>query len=221
MVPTLRLEPLPAGDIRRLIQTRLGVEPARGSGASGDGKGRRQRALRRGNPELPRRARRARVAAGKVEFDASAVAAALPASVQSLLTARVDRLAPQDRALLQAAAVIGRRFDPQLLAAAGGSASDIEPGSPRCRRSTRPSRGQPETMSSSTRWCATRSIRACSRTSRRAASEDRRGDRTPQRQSPGRGGRDARPSLQPDGSRRQSLHIYRDGWRKEPRRLFP
>jgi hypothetical protein len=37
--------------------------------------------------------------------------------VQSLLTARVDRLAAQDRALLQAAAVIGRRFDPELLAA--------------------------------------------------------------------------------------------------------
>jgi predicted ATPase len=46
------------------------------------------------------------------------VAATLPASVQSLLTARVDRLAPTDRALLQAASVIGRRFDPQLLAAA-------------------------------------------------------------------------------------------------------
>ena len=35
-----------------------------------------------------------RVVAGKVEFDAGAVAAAMPASVQSLLTARVDRLAP-------------------------------------------------------------------------------------------------------------------------------
>ena len=51
-----------------------------------------------------------------MDFDASAVATALPASVQSLLTARVDRLAPNDRALLQAASVIGRRFDPQLLA---------------------------------------------------------------------------------------------------------
>ena len=57
-----------------------------------------------------------RVVAGKVEFDAGAVASALPASVQGLLTARVHRLAPRDRALLQAASVIGRRFDPQLLA---------------------------------------------------------------------------------------------------------
>ena len=52
-----------------------------------------------------------------VELDINAVAGtALPASVQSLLTARVDRLAPNDRSLLQAASVIGRRFDPQLLA---------------------------------------------------------------------------------------------------------
>ena len=61
-----------------------------------------------------------RTVAGKLDFDASAVAAALPASVQSVLTARVDRLAPKDRALLQAASVIGRQFDPQLLAVAVG-----------------------------------------------------------------------------------------------------
>ena len=67
-----------------------------------------------------------RVVEGNVEFDAGAVASALPASVQSLLTARVDRLAPQDRALLQAAAVIGRRFDPQLLAAVAGDAGEID-----------------------------------------------------------------------------------------------
>jgi predicted ATPase len=56
-----------------------------------------------------------RINGGKLEFDANAVAAALPASVQSLLTARVDRLIGKDRALLQAAAVIGRQFNPQLL----------------------------------------------------------------------------------------------------------
>ena len=41
-------------------------------------------------------------------------------------TARVDRLARQDRALLQAAAVIGRRFDPQLLAVATDAVNDVE-----------------------------------------------------------------------------------------------
>jgi predicted ATPase len=42
--------------------------------------------------------------------------------VQSLLAARVDRLAPNDRALLQAASVIGRQFEPQLLAVVVGNA---------------------------------------------------------------------------------------------------
>jgi class 3 adenylate cyclase len=49
-------------------------------------------------------------------YDPGTVAAALPASVQLLLTARVDRLFPEDRKLLQIAAIIGRRFDPRLLA---------------------------------------------------------------------------------------------------------
>ena len=54
-------------------------------------------------------------------YEASLVAAALPTSVQLLLMARVDRLSPRDRSLLQKAAVIGRRFDHGLLAA-------VEPG---------------------------------------------------------------------------------------------
>ena len=118
-VVKLQLGPLPAGDIQRLIQARLGVETV-------------PEALERlvtekaeGNALFAeeivsflteRGVLRATV--GKVEFDAGTVAATLPASLQSLLTARVDQLAPQDRALLQAAAVIGRRFDPQLLAVA-------------------------------------------------------------------------------------------------------
>jgi class 3 adenylate cyclase/tetratricopeptide (TPR) repeat protein len=52
---------------------------------------------------------------GTIDFDAAALASALPASVQSLLSARIDRLSQRDRALLQAAAVIGRRFDAELL----------------------------------------------------------------------------------------------------------
>ncbi|NKF23713.1 adenylate/guanylate cyclase domain-containing protein [Solimonas marina] len=42
----------------------------------------------------------------------------LPDSVQALLAARIDRLAPALRALLQTAAVIGQQFDAALLAAA-------------------------------------------------------------------------------------------------------
>ena len=124
---TLRLEPLPAGDIRRLAETRLGVD------ALPETLARQLTEKAEGNALFAEEilsflAERGvlRVAAGKVEFDAGAVAAALPASVQSLLTARVDRLAPQDRALLQAAAVIGRRFDPQLLAVATEFAGDLD-----------------------------------------------------------------------------------------------
>ena len=55
-----------------------------------------------------------------LEFDAATAASVLPASVQSLLNSRIDRLSFRDRAVLQAAAVIGRRFDPVLLAAVTG-----------------------------------------------------------------------------------------------------
>ena len=102
-----------------------------------------------------------RVVAGKVEFDAGAVATALPASVQSLLTARVDRLAARDRALLQAAAVVGRRFDPQLLAAVADGPGGIDDrlGAMQALDLVHPE-GAPATTRSSTRWCATRFIRA-------------------------------------------------------------
>ncbi|WP_160175174.1 ATP-binding protein [Ruegeria halocynthiae] len=48
-------------------------------------------------------------------FDAEISDSGLPITMRSLLTARIERLAPEDRELLQAAAVIGRRFDPGLL----------------------------------------------------------------------------------------------------------
>jgi class 3 adenylate cyclase/tetratricopeptide (TPR) repeat protein len=44
-------------------------------------------------------------------------AEALPASVEALVTAQIDRLATADRALLRQASVLGRSFDPDLLAA--------------------------------------------------------------------------------------------------------
>jgi class 3 adenylate cyclase len=120
-VEKLQLEPLPASDIQRLIQARLGVE------AVPEALVRLVTEKAEGNALFAEEivsflADRGvlRATEGKVEFDAGTVAAALPASLQSLLTARVDRLAPQDRALLQAAAVIGRRFDPQLFGRGGG-----------------------------------------------------------------------------------------------------
>jgi class 3 adenylate cyclase/tetratricopeptide (TPR) repeat protein len=51
-------------------------------------------------------------------------AAALPDSIESLVAAEVDRLAPADRTILRYAAVLGTSFDPELLI--GAMASDVE-----------------------------------------------------------------------------------------------
>ena len=124
---TLRLEPLAAGEIRRLVQVRLGVE------APPEALVRLVAEKAEGNALFAEEILSflgergvLRTSGGKVEFDANAVGGALPASVQSLLTARVDQLAPQDRSMLQAAAVIGRRFDPQLLAVVTAVGVDID-----------------------------------------------------------------------------------------------
>jgi class 3 adenylate cyclase/tetratricopeptide (TPR) repeat protein len=50
----------------------------------------------------------------------------LPDSVESLLTAQIDRLAPSDRRLLRCAAVIGATFSAELLAEALGEVPDAE-----------------------------------------------------------------------------------------------
>jgi class 3 adenylate cyclase len=113
------LQPLPIGDIRRLIRARLGVEslpePLAWQVAE----------KAEGNPLfaeefvslLSERGIVRTTTTGELDFEATVVVAtALPASVHSLLAARVDRLIPTDRALLQAASVIGRRFDAKLLA---------------------------------------------------------------------------------------------------------
>ena len=92
----------------------------RGSRSAGDRESRRQGSVRREDLELPCRTR------SFAEFDGDAVAGAIPASLQSLLTAPVDRLAPKDQSLLQAASVIGRRFNAELLAAVADNAGDIE-----------------------------------------------------------------------------------------------
>jgi predicted ATPase/class 3 adenylate cyclase len=52
---------------------------------------------------------------GKVQFDAALGASAMPESMASLLTARISGLQAEDRELLQAAAAIGRHFDPVVL----------------------------------------------------------------------------------------------------------
>jgi class 3 adenylate cyclase len=126
-VMTLRLEPLPAGDVKRIIQTRLGVDALPEAFTRLVTEKAEGNALFAEEIVIFLTEQGALRAVGRaMEFDAAKVAAALPASVQSLLTARVDLLAPQERALLQAAAVIGRRFDPDLLAVVSDDRGHIE-----------------------------------------------------------------------------------------------
>jgi class 3 adenylate cyclase len=117
VVTRLLLEPLAVGDIRHLVQARLGIA------ALPDALARQVTDKTQGNPLFAEEiisflSERGILHAkdGGLEFDAGAVAAALPASVQDVLSARVDRLAQKDRALLQVASVIGRQFDSELLA---------------------------------------------------------------------------------------------------------
>ena len=117
VVTKVLLEPLPIGDIRRLIRARPGAE------ALPEPLAWQVAEKAEGNPLFAEEivsflSERGivRTSTGKLDFDATA----LPASVQSLLTARVDRLTLSDRAVLQAASVIGRHFDPKLLAVVTG-----------------------------------------------------------------------------------------------------
>ena len=124
VVTKLLLEALPIGDIRRLIRGCLGAETLPEAFAW------QVAEKSEGNPLFAEEivsflSERGlvRTTTGKLDFDATVLAMALPATLQSLLIARVDRLAPSDRALLQAASVIGRQFEPQLLAVVVGNAN--------------------------------------------------------------------------------------------------
>jgi class 3 adenylate cyclase/tetratricopeptide (TPR) repeat protein len=126
-VTKLHLEPLPAGDIRRLVQARLAVK------VLPEALVHQVEEKAEGNPLFAEEivsflTERGvlRTTMGKAEFDSNATAAVLPASLQSLLTARVDCLPPKDRKLLQAASVIGRRFDTELLGAVVDNTDDID-----------------------------------------------------------------------------------------------
>jgi class 3 adenylate cyclase len=113
---TLQLQLFAAADIRLLAESRLGVGPLpelliqEVTDRAG------------GNPLFGEEVLRflidkgsLRIGSGKVEFDVASGESELPASMQGLLTARTDALPSHDRALLEAAAVIGRRFDAGLL----------------------------------------------------------------------------------------------------------
>ena len=116
-IASLPIEPLSARETARIAQARLGVDQLP------ETLGKMIAAKAEGNALfaeelasfLVERGIVRRSAAG-LDYDPPAVAVALPESVQALLASRVDRLGPADRNLLQAAAVVGRRFDPGLVA---------------------------------------------------------------------------------------------------------
>jgi class 3 adenylate cyclase len=120
-VTTLPLTPLDGEDIRNLAATRLGV-------ASLPDELVRQIVERAGgNPLFGEELLNflleqgaLTIEDGRAAFDSSKGESALPVSMQSLLEARMKQLPAPDRALLQAAAAIGRRFDLELLSALVG-----------------------------------------------------------------------------------------------------
>jgi len=127
-VTTLRLDPLSAEDIERLVQTRLGVNAiphplARIVIEKADGNALFAEEIASFLIEH----NVLRVSNGAAEFDLGKTTTVLPASIQLLLTARVGSLAAEDREVLQVASVIGRSFDYELLAAIVGPTRDLMP----------------------------------------------------------------------------------------------
>nr|WP_302479300.1 AAA family ATPase [Ruegeria arenilitoris] len=115
-VTTIALRPLPLADIADLAQSRLGVSEL----PNGLAEQLTERAG--GNPLFGEEILgylldqgALRVDDDTAYFDTDINDSGLPLTMRSLLTTRIERLAPEDREILQAAAVIGRRFDPGLL----------------------------------------------------------------------------------------------------------
>jgi class 3 adenylate cyclase len=124
-VTQLALDPLSTRETLRIAQTRLGADHQTNELAS------LIAAKAEGNALFAEELASYLIERGivrrsdeRLDFDPAAVSAALPESVQSLLASRVDQLAPGERSLLQIAAVIGRRFDPQLVVALSGDKKD-------------------------------------------------------------------------------------------------
>ena len=115
-VTTLEIPPLGDTEIGRLLEARLGVS------SLPEALLRRVSERAEGNPLFGEellsfliQRGSLRVTSARVDFDADIFNDGLPASLQSLLAARADRLTREDKSLLQAASAIGRRFDRTLL----------------------------------------------------------------------------------------------------------
>ncbi|MGO4836083.1 adenylate/guanylate cyclase domain-containing protein, partial [Rhizobiaceae sp. 2RAB30] len=125
---TLRLPPLGTAAAQALVDGLLG--PTRGPSA-----GLRRRILERGggNPLFIEEIVRTLVEEGVIVRDgpswrvaADEAAATIPASIETMLLARIDRLPHAVRRLAQRAAVIGPRFSAGLLAAVSPDPADVD-----------------------------------------------------------------------------------------------
>ncbi|SEI22441.1 adenylate/guanylate cyclase domain-containing protein [Tardiphaga sp. OK245] len=128
---TLRLAPLGIADGQKLLVAFFG------DGWNGSSGNLFNRILERasGNPLFVEEIIRGLIEAGVLERDGShwqiksdETAADIPASIQALLLARVDRLPHGVRRLAQEAAVIGPRFDAALLGATATDPAKVEAG---------------------------------------------------------------------------------------------
>ena len=124
---TQRLAPLVPADVVRVATTRLGVDRLP------DALMRQVTERAGGNPLFSEEILNClidqgalTVEDGEAVFDAATGASALPTSLIGLLAARLDRLPQADRALLQVAAVIGRRFDAALLPVAAPAMVEVD-----------------------------------------------------------------------------------------------
>ena len=104
-----------------------------GTGAGLNTLARRIAGLAAGNPFFVEEAVQALVDQGDLQGLAGAYALVrpvqtlpIPDSVHALLAGRIDRLPEMQKALLQAAAIMGTRFRPRLLAFSGGDADTLE-----------------------------------------------------------------------------------------------
>jgi class 3 adenylate cyclase/tetratricopeptide (TPR) repeat protein len=122
----LRLDPLPAASAEALLQTLLGedssLEPLRP----------RLIAQTQGNPFFLEESVRTLVETGVLVGERRAYrlekpldTLQIPATVQALLAARIDRLAPEDKRLLQTAAVIGTEVPGPLLQAIADTSDEV------------------------------------------------------------------------------------------------
>ena len=222
-VTKLPLEPLPTGDIRHLVQARLGVE------ALPEALARQVTEKAEGNPLFAEeivsfltergmlRARCGQIGIRRQRSGGGATRKRAEPADRARGPPRAERSrAPAsglgDRTAVRSATAGRRgRRDRHRCPARGDAGA----------RSGPFGRASRATMRSSMRWFGTRSIKACSPNREVAAFEDRRGNRAPQRQSADRSGRGPCASLQPDRSRRQSLRVSLDGRQQEPQRVFP